>query len=500
MSAADRRDGEAGPAGAGLRVLHVASELYPLIKTGGLADVTGALPMAQAAAGLDVRVLLPGFPAVLAGLSGLRPIARLGPAFGAGRIDLLLGRMAGSEVPIYVIASAWLFERPGNPYQAADGTDWPDNHRRFALLSWVAAQLAAGRLDTGWQPQVLHAHDWHASLAIAYLFAHPAHRVGTVFTVHNLAFQGYFGADVFQELGLPQWMSTLHGIEFHGALRFLKGGLNFADRLTTVSPTYAREILSPEQGFQMDGLLRRRRDRLTGIVNGIDTSVWNPATDPELVARYDADDVSGKAACKQALQREFGLREDPDAMLIGVISRLTQQKGLDLLLAALPRLGARSVQVALLGSGDASLERGYTAAAAAAPARVGSRIGYDEALAHRIVAGSDVIAVPSRFEPCGLTQLYGLRYGTLPLVRRAGGLADTVIDADADAIAGDRATGFVFEQPSGPALASAAERAVDCFRQPDTWRQLMRRAMAQDFSWRGPAQAYARVYSEIVVR
>jgi starch synthase len=482
---------------AGLRVLHVASEVYPLVKTGGLADVTGALPAAQIAAGLDARVLLPGFPAVTAGVEQPRAVVSLGPAFGAGRVELLLGRLPGSGVPAYVIDAPWLFDRAGNPYQRADGSDWPDNHRRFGLLSWVGAQLAAGRLDPDWTPRVLHAHDWHAGLAPAYLATHPASRAGSVFTIHNLAFQGSFAADAFPDLGLPAWMASPAGIEFHGTLRFIKGGLAFADRLTTVSPTYAGEILHPEQGQQLDGLLRHRRDRLSGILNGIDGSVWNPAADPAIAAPYDAERLDGKAACKRALQRELGLSEAGDAMLIGVVSRLTHQKGLDLLLGALAQLQQMPVQVAVLGTGDAALERAFRSAAGARPALVAVHVGYDEALAHRIVAGADLIAVPSRFEPCGLTQLYGLRYGTLPLVRRVGGLADTVVDADPAAIAGDRATGFVFESAEPSALVAAVDRALGCFHEPDVWRTMVRRAMAQDFSWRGPAAAYARLYREI---
>jgi starch synthase len=475
-----------------LRVLHVAAELYPLVKTGGLADVTGALPAAQAALGLDVRVLLPGLPGVCAGMPALQEVAHIGSAFGAARVALLQGRLPGSDVTAYVIDAPWLYAREGNPYVRADGSEWPDNHRRFGLLSWVGAQLAAGGLDPAWSPDVVHAHDWHAALTPAYLASQPAARAASVFTIHNLAYQGRFEHDLFPELGLPPWMASLAGIEFHGELRFMKAGLVFADRITTVSPTYAQEILGPEHGHQLDAVLAPRRDRLSGIVNGIDDAVWNPATDRALAARYDARRPAGKAACKRALQREFKLTEAADAPLFGIVSRLTHQKGLDLLLDALPALLQAGGQIALLGTGDAAIEHAFRNAATALAGSVGVQIGYDESLAHRIVAGADLIVVPSRFEPCGLTQLYGLRYGTLPLVRRTGGLADTVTDADAP-----DGTGFVFEHADAGALSWTIGRAAQAFRDTPGWRRMMATAMAQDWSWRGPAAAYQALYREI---
>jgi starch synthase len=491
-------------AGAPMRVLHVGAEWFPLLKTGGLADVVAALPAAQRDAGLDVRLLLPGVPPLREALQRGVEVARLGPAFGAARVSLLRGSLPGTDLPAYLIDAPWLYARPGgNPYLGPDGREWPDNHARFALLGWMAAQIGAGGLDPAWSPRIVHAHDWHAALAPAYLAAHGAAGtvaapVRSVLTVHNLAFQGRFPLDRFAELALPAWMAGPAGVEFHGELRFLKGGLVHADRITTVSPTYAREILTPAEGHQLDDVLRHRAAALVGIVNGIDDAVWDPATDAALAARYDRTAPEGKAACKRALQAELGLAQRADAPLLGVVSRLTPQKGLDLLLSALHVWLGAGGQVAMLGSGDVALEHAWRAAAEAAPDAIGVRFGYDEGFAHRVVAGADAIAVPSRFEPCGLTQLYGLRYGTLPVVHRVGGLADTVVDADESALREDRATGFAFDGATPDALARALRRALETWHRPTAWRQTMRRAMAQDTSWRAPAARYAALYDAMV--
>ena len=486
-------------AGGSLRVLHAAAEWFPLVKTGGLADVVSALPVAQHDIGLKARLLLPAYPALREAMESARVIVQCGPAFGAGRVTLLRGRLPGYPIPVYLIDAPWFFARRGNPYLGPSGSEWPDNALRFALLGWVAAQLAEGGLDPSWSPQILHAHDWHAALAPVYLAAHGAHagterRSRSVLTVHNLAYQGRFPVDGFAGLQLPDWMSGPAGIEFHGDLRFLKGGLIFADRITTVSPTYAREILTPAEGQQLEPVLQHRAQALSGIVNGIDTGVWNPAADPAIATPYDAQHLEGKSACKQALQVECGLEANPQAPLLTVVSRLTPQKGLDLLLGALGNWLALGGQVALLGTGDAGLEQAWRAAAEAHPGRVAVRIGYDEAFAHRLIAGADLIGVPSRFEPCGLTQLYGLRYGTLPLVHRVGGLADTVVDADESALREDRATGFAFDGASSEALAGALHRAHTLWQQPPAWQQIIRRAMAQDTSWQAPAARYADLY------
>ena len=481
-----------------MKVLHVGAEVVPLVKTGGLADVLGALPQAMIAQGADVRLLLPGLPAITGAVSNLATVFEFGPMFGAARITLRLGRMPHSGVPVYVVDAPYLYRRDGSPYQAPDGNEWADNLQRFALLGWVGAHLAAGELDPDWTPDVLHAHDWHAGMACAYVAAHPATRARTVFTVHNLAYQGLFPSDEFRGLGLPSRFMASTGLEYHHQLSFMKAGLKFAQRVTTVSPTYAREIATHEFGFGLDGVIRSRGGAVHGILNGVDGTVWNPATDPDLAERYDVRRLAGKAACKLALQTELGLEPQAGAPLFGVVSRLTSQKGLDLLLDALPGLRRCGGQLALQGTGDLALENAFAAAARADPRSVAVRIGYDEAFAHRLIAGADAILVPSRFEPCGLTQLYGLRYGTLPVVRRVGGLADTVVDASDHAVRAGRATGFVFDAATPAALGVALQRAVDAFAKPALWKQLMVCAMTQDFSWEGAAKAYRALYDELM--
>lgn len=482
-----------GGAASRLKVLHAAAEVFPLVKTGGLADVVGALPPALARAGADVRLLLPGLPAIIHAVTQQHTVREIGAAFGAARVTLRRGELPGSHVPAYVIDAPYLYRRGGGPYRDASGAEWSDNLQRFALLGWVGAQLAAGGLDDAWAPDVLHAHDWHAALACAYLAAHPATRCASVFTVHNLAYQGQFPLADFALLGLPASFAQPSGIEFHGRLALMKAGLKFAQRVTTVSPGHAREIATPEFGFGMDGVIRDRGADVSGILNGVDTAVWNPRTDDALAANYDAGALEGKAACKRALQIESRLEAQDAAPLFGIVGRLTPQKGVDLLLAALPALLDCGAQLLVLGSGDRDLEVALRAAAGAHPGRVAAHIGYDEALAHRLIAGADAILVPSRFEPCGLTQMYGLRYGTLPLVRRVGGLADTVVDAGDT----ERATGFVFDDATPQALAAAIARTAAAYRTRALWRAIIQRAMTQDFSWDAAAASYLALYADI---
>lgn len=481
-----------------MRVLHAAAEIFPLVKTGGLADVLGALPPALASAGADVRVLLPGLPAIADAVLHQKRIAEFGPLFGAGRITLRLGQLPYSHLGAYVIDAPYLYRRPGSPYQSGDGSEWSDNLQRFALLGWIGAHLAAGELDPGWAPQVLHAHDWHAAMACAYMAAHPGTSAASVFTVHNLAYQGLFPQQEFGQLGLPARFMQSHGVEFHGQLSFMKAGLKYARRVTTVSPSYAAEIATHEFGCGLDGVVRGRGGDVSGILNGVDGAVWDPAGDAALAARYSATDLAGKPRCKAALQRELGLAERPEAPLLGVVSRLTAQKGLDLVLAALPGMLRQGAQLALQGSGDPVLEAAFTAAAFAYPGQVAVRIGYDEPLAHRLIAGADLILVPSRFEPCGLTQLYGLRYGTLPVVRRVGGLADTVVDCALENLADNLATGFVFERFDLADYNAALRRACALFRRPGEWREVQQRAMAQDFGWGAAAAQYAALYRRLL--
>ena len=477
-----------------MRVLHVAAEVFPWVKTGGLADVLGALPQALTLAGADVRLLLPGYPALLDALQQQRVVAQLGPLLGAARVTLRFGSLAGSGVAAYVIDAPLLFARAGNPYLAPDGQEWPDNLQRFALLGWVGAHLASGELDKDWTPQVLNAHDWHAGVACAYLAAQPAATTRSVLTVHNLAYQGLFDAGDFSLLGLPMRFMASNGLEFHGQMSCMKAGLVYADRVSTVSPTYAREMALAEFGCGLDGLVRARGNDVSGILNGVDRSVWDPRTDGAIAARYSPATLDAKALCKTALQSAMGLPTDARAPLFAAVSRLTSQKGLDLVLSALPELLAHGAQLALLGSGEAALERSLLAAAAQYPRRVAVRVGYDEVLAHQMVAGADAMLVPSRFEPCGLTQLYALRYGTVPVVRRVGGLADTVRALEQ----GDVATGVVFGPATGSAMAEAITRTVALFRQPDAWRALAVRGMREDFSWAKAASAYMALYRQLV--
>lgn len=483
------------------RVLHVAAEAHPLIKTGGLADVAGALPLALAARGVDVRLLVPGYPAVLAALeqAGRRTVevATLGPAFGAARIRLLRGTLADDRLPLYVIDAPWLYGRAGNPYVDSSGLPWADNHLRFGLLGWLAAQCAAGALDPDWRPDIVHAHDWHAGLAPHYLRQHPACPTRAVFTIHNLAFQGRFALEVGPQLGFLPSQLTPDSLEFHGDLSFMKAALTAADAITTVSPSYAREILTSEFGEGLEGVLRSRSDVLSGILNGIDADLWNPAQDPAIVAPYDLHDMRGKRANKAALQKAFGLPVSPSTPLFAMVGRLTAQKGVDLLQEAMrdPALGA--AQFVMLGSGEATYERGLLALAAREPERIAVRIAFDEALSHQVFAGADVIVVPSRFEPCGLTQLYGLRYGAVPVVRRVGGLADTIVD---DSLGAD-ANGFSFDAADAPTLRATLVRALAIYRDaPSRWDTLMRHGMSADHTWSSPANAYMALYDDLLER
>ncbi|MDE1184561.1 glycogen synthase GlgA [Paraburkholderia sp.] len=483
-----------------IRALHVASELYPLLKTGGLADVAGALPPALIERGADVRVLLPGFPAVLAGLTDMKEVARIGQRFGAAHVTLEQGKLGANGLIVYVIRADSLYERAGNPYLDAEHVPYGDNGQRFALLGWVAAQLAQ-QLDPAWTPHIVHAHDWHAGLAPAYLKA--AERAqgralaNTVFTIHNLAYQGVFPAQLFDQLELPPDFFDMHGVEFYGQLSFLKAGLYYSDRITTVSPTYSREIQTIAQGGGLDALLRTRTHDLSGILNGVDYTVWNPSTDALLPDHYTSTRLSGKNACKAALQKRFGLAQQSDALLFGVVSRLTEQKGLDLLLAATPEIVRRGGQLVVFGTGDPAIEHGLQRVAQSHPESVAVELGFDEGLAHAIVAGSDVIAVPSRFEPCGLTQLYALAYGSLPLVHCVGGLADTVVDASLENLADDLTTGFVFNHFDPHSLALAIRRAFALYGRRSEWKATMRRAMRQDFGWGASADRYLTLYREL---
>jgi starch synthase len=477
-----------------VRVLSVASEVFPFVKTGGLADVVGALPAALAHEGVAVRTLVPGYPGVVDALSGGETLYTFAHLHG-GPARLLASSTRGLD--LLVLDAPHLYARPGNPYCAPDGSDWPDNALRFAALAACATAIGRG-IVAGYRPDIVHAHDWQAGLAVALLHYGGKPRPHTVMTVHNLAFQGVFPPHLLATIGLPPHAFAIDGVEYHGAISYLKAGLALADRITTVSPSYAAEIRTPEGGMGFDGLLRTRADVLAGILNGIDESVWNPATDAHLAARFDARHRGRRAPNKAALQARIGLALEPHAPIVGVISRLTWQKGMDLVAAALPELLGGGAQLALLGSGEGWLEERMTTAARAHAGRVATVIGYDEALAHLMQGGIDALLVPSRFEPCGLTQLCALRYGAIPVVARVGGLADTVIDANEMALVAGVGTGVQFAPVTREHLVLATTRALQLWRTPPAWRRLQARAMATDVGWTRPAKKYAAIFRELV--
>ena len=483
-----------------MRVLFASSEVFPLIKTGGLADVSGALPAALAEAGADVRILLPGYPQAMEAAGARREVGLLGDPLGIGaEARLMSGKLPDSGVPVWLIDCPALFERDGGPYQDTLGRDWPDNALRFGLLSRVAAQLCTDGSPAKWRPQILHCNDWQTGLAPAYLHAWELlGRPATVFTIHNIAYQGQFPPETVSRLGFPPEMYAMEGLEYYDSLSFLKGGLYYSDRLTTVSPRYAKEIQTPAFGCGIEGLLAKRSAELTGILNGADYGIWNPATDAYLAHPFKPGDPAGKADNKAALQQELGLAQSPQAPLMVIVSRLNDHKGMDLVLAVLPTILAMGAQVALVGTGDHHLEDGFRAAAAAHPTQVAARIGYSEQLAHRMMAGGDILLMPSRFEPCGLTQFYAFRYGTVPVAHATGGLADTLVDTGYDTLMTGTANGFVFEHCNAGAFQWAVERAVALHAKPDQWRKIVKACVAQDFSWGRSATRYLDLYKSLV--
>jgi starch synthase len=471
----------------------VASECVPLVKTGGLADAVGGLSRALDMLGCEVRVLLPCYASVAERVHDRQTIASFDDLFGGPATLSLAEVIAG---PTFVVLDApHLYGRPGNPYVGPDGKDYPDNHLRFAGLCRAAARLVVAEPD-GWAVDVVHGHDWQAGLIGAYLRLGDAGLPPSVFTIHNVAFAGLFPAGELSRLGLPDSFFHPEGLEFYGQISFLKAGLVFSDRLTTVSPTYAREIRSTELGMGFQGVLLARGHDFSGILNGIDETVWNPETDPLIAEPFLSHSLAGKRANRMAAQSAMKLDPDRSALLFTVVSRLTHQKGLDLLAAALPGLVARGGQLALLGSGSAELEALFERAAAEHPGRVAVRIGYDEPLSHLLIAAGDAILVPSRFEPCGLTQLYGLRYGTIPIIARTGGLWDSIIDANAAAMAVGAATGILFGPDSLDELERALGRAFEIFADPAGWQSLIRAAMRQPVGWSRSAEAYKRIYEQ----
>lgn len=478
-----------------MRILAVASECAPFVKTGGLADVVGALAKALSAKGVQSRTLLPLYPQLAALAAKGTVVARL-EALNGGAARLI--SVEDSGVDLLLLEAPHLFERAGHIYLDQSGKDWSDTHLRYGALSYVGARIGAGLLDD-WQPDLVHCHDWQAGLTPVYLKQAGRADLPTVITVHNIAFQGLFAPDTMAPLGLSPEGYTTDGFEYYSKVGFLKAGLTHAHKITTVSPTYARELLTPEFGMGLQGVMAARQGDLVGILNGIDTEVWDPETDPSLAATYSVRAPKGKAANKAALTERFGLPADPGAPLFAIVSRLTQQKGLDLVVEVLPQLLARGGRLVVLGTGEPALEQAFAAQARQHPDKVAVRTGFDEGLAHLIQAGADAILVPSRFEPCGLTQLCALRYGTVPVVSHTGGLADTVIDANPAALAAGVATGFQFAPTTAAALAGALDRCFECYAENAQWASLIRRAMKHPVGWEDSADIYVRLYQSLAM-
>lgn len=481
-----------------MRVLHVASEVFPLAKTGGLADVTAALPAALSELNVDTRLIMPGYPQAIERASHLREDARLSGLLGCGETRLLSARLPGSGIRIWLVDCPTLYNRSGGIYQNDGGTDWHDNALRFGLLAHVAAFVASGSADHRWPPDIVHVHDWHAGLVPLLLSKRPGRRPASVLTIHNLAYQGLFASDELSRLALSTDPNLYWTLEFYGKISFLKAGISWADAVTTVSPNYSREVLTPEYGCGLDGLLREKSTRLVGIMNGADYRIWDPGSDSHLALPYTPRQMAAKRACKAAIQKETGLARSPDTPLIAFTSRLAHQKMPDIVLEALPALLADGIQFVLVADGDPAYATGFRELAARYPGQVFVRIGYEEGLAHRLLAAADMLLHPSRYEPCGLTPIYAMRYGTLPIVRRCGGLADSVVDANQKSIKAGIATGFSFSEPTAHDLIACVRRAIVLFDQPIAWRKIRSTAMRQDFGWERSARAYADLYRALV--
>ncbi len=479
-----------------IKVLFATSEIAPLIKTGGLADVSGALPAALRDIDVDIRVLVPGYPKVMANLGPHEVVATFPvlPGFPASR---LIFSIMKTGVPLLVLDCPVLYQREGGPYSNPNGHDWPDNPLRFGLLSKIAAILGSDESPLSWHPDLVHGNDWQTGLTGVYLSVAKG-AVPNIITIHNLAFQGNFRPIKVQLLRLPPASFSVNGIELYGNMSFLKAGLYYAYHITTVSPNYAREIQGDELGFGLQGLLHARREDVTGILNGIDTDEWDPETDKHLSGHFSATRMTGKATCKQALQSRMGLEINPDVPLLGVVSRLTHQKGLDLLLEIAPRLMELPVQLVMLGSGEAFMQKEATELTHRYPGKIAAMIGFDESLSHQIEAGADMFIMPSRFEPCGLNQFYSQRYGTPPIVHNTGGLADSVVDCNPDTLKNGTASGFVFSGMTADNLFATIVRAIDTYHDERKWKSLRKNCMGKDFTWETSAKSYREVYLKVL--
>ena len=474
-------------------ILFVTPECAPLAKTGGLGDVSAALPPALREIGLDVRVLLPGYPGVLAANPRAPELARFTVL---GHDVRVLDAQLPSGVPLLVLDCPTLFDRGGGPYQADDGFDWEDNALRFGVLSRSAALLGTSASPLAWRPDIVHCHDWPAALAPVYLHFEPPPHAASLVTIHNLAFQGLFDTSRIKPLELPEEALGHEAMEFYGRYSFLKGGVVYADAIGTVSPTYAREIQTEALGFGFDGVLRRRRDMLFGVLNGIDTELWNPQNDPWIPSRYGPLTLDRKRDSKLAFKQRMGLGGKSDVPIFAMVSRLTQQKGIDLVLEAAPVLAAMPAQLAVVGTGDRELVEKLRAMQTVLGDRMGVFIGFDESLAHLLEAGADAFLMPSRFEPCGMNQMYSQRYGTPPIGNATGGLVDTITDATMG-IGDTQATGFLMPEATTLALVDSVQRAVAAWREPRAWRSLQLNGMSKDFGWANAAKEYAAIYEKL---
>ncbi len=475
-------------------ILYISSEAFPLIKTGGLGDVAGSLPAALLKQSQDVRLLLPAYPEVIAKIKNSKIIART--AYYNQSVNIIEARLPGSMVTVWLVDCPSAFNRPGGPYCDEHGNPRGDNALRFAIFCLAATDIGLNKLNINWRADIVHCNDWQSALVPALLSLHP-NRPATVFTVHNLAYQGVFDQQIFHDLHMPDELWTIHGVEFYGQFSFIKGGLAYADKITTVSPRYAKEICLPENGYGLDGLLKYRQQDLSGIINGIDEKYWNPGTDRHLVQKFNRRNLDKKSINKTQLQKELSLPSDSSVPMIGMVSRLVEQKGLDIILQCADALFNRNIQLVILGSGESHYEMKLTELAQRYPERLKVIIGYNEQLAHRIEAASDLYLMPSIFEPCGLNQLYSLAYGSLPIVTPVGGLADSVINADKSNIKNSTANGFVLEKISPSALISSIDYAITLYKEPALWRKIQLTAMSGDFSWKNSAAQYIKLYQQL---
>lgn len=480
-----------------LKVLFVTPEVYPLCKTGGLGDVSASLPAALREKNVDTRLLIPGYPQVLSGLRYKRKICEFNDLSHFPPSKLLSANLpinASTSIPIFIIDCPGLYQRTGGPYLDTTGRDWPDNAQRFGLLSKIGALLGSDASPLAWQPDVVHCNDWQSGLTPAYLHFHSGIKSPTLMSIHNLAFQGCFSPELVTQLGLPSESYSVNGLEYYGSLSFIKAGLYYADHISTVSPSYAHEIQQERLGFGLHGLLSARKDQISGIVNGIDTIEWDPSSDVYITKKYSIRSLSNKQINKLAIQEKLGLELCPDTLLFAAISRFSYQKGYDLLFEVAPKLFELPAQLVVLGSGDSSIERSLVQLTKQFPGKMAVHVGYEEALSHLLEAGADSFLMPSRFEPCGLNQMYSQRYGTVPLVHATGGLIDTVVDYSTETIKAGTASGFQFHDLSPDAFFEGIKRVVAAYQNKDLWEQLQKNGMRKDFSWKTSAVAYCEIY------